>query len=292
MPPDEPFRVQAPKDRDSELLRAAAAARPVTVDRKNNVLRGYVVMMAGQLKDRPGEVDGTTLDGIIALANAWSQGVKSRFAHPTECADGLGKYLGRSKDYYLSDVVTRDGRKVAAVRADLHFDATAMDTPPQGGKPLGLYVMDLAESDPDALSSSVVARFKREYRLETDGTRKKDAQTGDDLPPLMRPVALWASDVVDEGAAVDGLFSAGDPPNAHLWQAAELLDGLFPDAARAAVRERLAGYVDRYIELRFGPEEKPALPAPAPAPPPAEPARPELSAYLRRQRLRELEAMG
>lgn len=298
MPPEvEGFRVSRA---DSELLRATTPARAIGVDREKKVLRGYVVMQLGLLKDRPGEADQATLDKLVELGNARKQGVKARFAHPTECADGLGKYLGRSKDFFLSEVVTRDGKTVPCVRADLHFDPTALDTPPQGGKPLAVYTMDLAESDPDAVSSSIVVRFKREFRVEPDGTRKKN-EKGEELPPLLRPLALFASDVVDEGAAVDGLFSAADLPNGHLWEAESLLDGLFPDATREELAGRLGGWVDRYLESRFGPApklaEQPAAPPPPPAPtppqpeaPPAKPAQPSLSALERRQRQREREA--
>lgn len=271
----------------NELYRVGAVGRPIGVDRKENVLRGYVIMQLGLLRDRPGEVDQLTLEKTVELGNALKQGLKSRFTHPTECSDGLGRYLGRTRSLFMSEATTRDGKKVMAVRGDLHLDPTALDTPPDGGKPLGKYVMDLAESDPDALSSSVVIRFKREYRLEADGTRKKNPETGEDLPPLLRPEVLFASDVVDEGAAVDGLFSADDLPNAHLWKGAEILDGMFDGLSRAEVRERTSGWLARYLELRFGPEEPPP-----PAPPPAQPAQPSLSVLAGRQRLRELDLLG
>lgn len=242
------------RDAAEAVLREQFAGRPVGVDREKKVIRGYVVMMSGRLKDRPGEVDQTTLEKLVELGNARKQGVKSRFSHPTECADGLGKYLGRARDFHLSEAVNREGQTVQAVRADLHLDPTAMDTPPQGGKPLGDYVMDLTESDPDAISSSVVVRFKREYRLEPDGTRKKD-EKGEDLPPLLRPEVLFASDIVDEGAAVDGIFSAGQLPNEYLWQGAAILDSLFEGKDRAQVEASLKGFLGRYLDLRFGDDE-------------------------------------
>lgn len=272
-----------------ELLRTSATARPVEVDRKANVLRGFVIMQLGLLKDRPGEVDQTTLDKIVELGNASKVGLKSRFSHPTECADSLGKYLGRVRDLFMSETVTRDGKKVAAVRGDLHFDPTALDTPPQGGKPLGVYVMELAESDPDALSSSVVVRFKREYRLKPDGTRVQD-EKGQDLPPLLRVEKLLASDIVDEGAAVDGLLSVAGTfeglPNEVLWQATELLDGMFDGQSREQVAERLASFAAKYLTLRFGP-----APAPDVQPAPAQPPQPSLSLLELRQRQRERELL-
>lgn len=288
MPPDDTLRVPV---KDSELLRMSAPGRAIKVDREKGVLRGYVVAQLGAFKsDGRGEFDEQSLDAIYRLGNESKQGLKSRFSHPTECDDGLGKYLGRTRDFFKGEAVNAAGQTVLAVRADLHFDATALETPPQGGKPLGLYVMDLAESDPDALSSSLVLRAKKEYRRKEDGTLMTDAE-GKELPPLWRPYKLWASDIVDTGDAVDGLLSADDLPNAHLWKGAEVLDGMFDGLTRAEVQERMGGWLARYLELRFGPEEKPA-PPPVADPPPAGPPQSSLSALLRRQRLREYAAMS
>lgn len=295
MPGDTTLRVPV---KDSELLRMTAVGRPVAVDRKANVLRGYVVAQLGPFKsDGRGEFDQHGLDQLLQLGQQATQGVKSRFSHPTECSDGLGKYLGRSRDFFMGETKNAAGQTVAAVRADLHFDPTAMDTPPQGGKALGVYVMDLAESDPDALSSSAVIRVKKEYRRKPDGTMAV-GDDGKELPPLWRPQKLWASDVVDTGDAVDGLLSADDStlPNAHLWKGAEILDGMFDGLSRDEVKENTIGWLARYLELRFGPEEKPlAMPPVDPAPvdpPPAETAGPSLSTLRRRQRLQEYAAMG
>ncbi len=287
MPPDEQLR-------DTELLRISSTARPVGVDRKNNILLGYVVAQEGPFKSQGrGEFDSASLQMLLDLAAGQKQGVKSRFTHPTECNDGLGKYLGRSRNWYLGEAINALGVKVQAVRADLHFDKTALDTPPDGGKPLGLYVMDLAESDPDALSSSVVIRTKMELRLNPDGTKKKDDK-GEDLPPLWRPYKLWATDVVDTGDAVDGLLSADGLPNAVLWKGAEMLNGMFEGLSRGELSQRLRGWLDRYLDERFGPDEagesvsiKPVIIPPDPT---LQAAGPDLDMLHRRQRIRELEA--
>lgn len=275
--PNEHLREVSP-----ELLRTAATARAVMVDRKANVLRGFVVAQLGPFKSAGrGQFDQTALDMIVELAAKSKQGLKSRFSHPTECDDGLGKYLGRARDLYISDAMNADGQMVPAVRGDLHFDPTALEPMPGGGKPLGLYVMDLAESDPDALSSSLVLRAKKELQLNPDGTRKKD-ERGDDLPPLWRPTKLWASDVVDTGDAVDGLLSAGGSadglPNEYLWQGAEILDEHLDGLDRDEAERRIHAFAEKWLTLRHGPKPAPAQPAP-----------PSLSMLLLRQRQREVE---
>lgn len=296
------------------FLRASATARPIGVDRKENVLRGFVVAQLGPFKSEGrGEFDQFSLDEIVRLGNSTGQ-LKSRFNHPTMCDDGLGKFLGRPRGFFMSTATTSDGKTVPAVRADLQFDRTALDTPPDGGKPLGVYVMDLAESDPDALSSSLVLRVNKEYRVNSDGTRQR-SEDGEELPPLWRPVRLFGSDIVDTGDAVDGLLSAGDGPDAVVWKAAEFLDAQFPDAAREELADRLGGWLARYLDMRFGPDEKaggfifpdaaaaddftkrlaehvakPAAVAADPASAPAElSAGADVATLARRQRQRELE---
>ena len=232
----------------TEWLRAPNALAAVGVDRDKKILRGYVVAQKGPFKTPGrGEFDDLSLDQIVQLYAAKPAGLKSRFTHPDMSNDGLGKYLGRSRD------AKRDGDKV---RADLHFDDSAFNTP--SGNLAG-YVMQLAENDPDALSSSLVLKVDKEVRLEADGTAKKD-EKGNRLPPLWRPTALHASDVVDTGDAVDGILSAelgglnvDELPDALLHRGAELLDRAFPGQPRDVVHARLSAFLGRYLDRRYGP---------------------------------------
>lgn len=233
-----------------DRLRVESPARAVGVDREKRVLRGYVVAQLGPFKSEGrGEFDETSLARIVELWPA--AGLKSRFAHPTESADGLGKYLGRARDPYLSTVEV-DGATLPAVRADLHLDSSASKTP---SGDLAGYVLDLAESDPAALSSSLVLGKDEEYRLSPDGTRLTGAD-GNPLPPLWRPKRLYASDVVDEGDAVDAILSPeGAPRYARdfLSMGTALIDRLFAGCTRAVVRARCMAYLTRYLDRRFGP---------------------------------------
>jgi hypothetical protein len=238
-------------------LASLTPARLEAVDRKNNVLRGYVVAQEGPFKSRGrGEFDKQGLEGIMALGNAKEKGVKSRFTHPNESNDGLGKFLGRGRDLRMGHAVDeRTGKRVLAVRADLHFNPTALDTPPNGGKPLGIYVMELAESDPSAISSSIVLEPEEVFRKNKDGSLATDKE-GNELPPLWYPKALHASDIVDTGDAVDGLLSAGVDvdglPLAAIWRAEEMLASVFDGQPREVIEARLTAYLKRYLDGRFG----------------------------------------
>lgn len=258
-----------------EYLRATAVGRAIGVDRDAKVLRGYVAAQSGPFKsDGRGEFDELSLEQIVKLANTARGGVKSRFTHPDLSGDGLGKFLGRARDFSLSTALdARTGKKVKAVRADLHFDPTAHDTP-HGD--LAKYVMDLAESDPDALSSSLVVKPEEVFRLAKDGAPVADDE-GNPLPPLWRVKELHASDIVDTGDAVDGLLSApqlaealsvGITPELKKllkWDnlvrlSSQLLDGMFEGQPREVVEARVTEYLTRYLNRKFGADIPAATP--------------------------------
>lgn len=253
-----------------QWLRASFKSLGSRVDRTANVLRGMVVAQLGPFKSQGrGQFDRESLVGIERLGNAKSGGLKSRFTHPDMSSDGLGKFLGRVRDLRMDSATDeRTGKTVDAVRGDLHFDPTALDTPPEGGKPLGIYVMNLAESDPAALSSSIVVEPDRFIEDGKGGLVQLDEN--DEAPagvtPLWRPRVLHASDIVDTGDAVDGLLSAPIDidrlPLSVLWKGAQLLDAVFLDQPREVIEARLAAYIARYLDRKFG-ESPPVEPRPA-----------------------------
>jgi hypothetical protein len=164
------------------------------IDKKNNVIYGFSVITKGEARGHGLEIDETTLDQTIELGAGSSIGIKSRFGHPNMSNSAVGTFLGRAKNFRRDNGI---------VRADLYFDKTAFNTP---NGDLASYVLGLAESDPDAFGSSIVFDGEPEYRLNEDGTRKKD-ETGKVLLPLARITKLWAVDVVDDPAANNGMFS-------------------------------------------------------------------------------------
>lgn len=260
-----------------EWLRANVLGKTIGVDREAGVINGVILAEEGPFKSAGrGEFDRKAIRSIVKMGNDREGGLKSRFSHPTLSDDGLGKHLGRIQNL-RSDTLLRDAGKdadgkslmkeVLVARGDLHFDQTALEEPPGGGKPLGIYVMDLAESDPDAFGTSLVLQVNQEYRLDKQGKPLKD-DNGDDMPPLWIPTKLHASDVVAEGDATNSFLSAdilASLPDAIVRQGCELLDAQFAGQSREAVESRLSAFVGRYLSHRFGePEEL--------ADPPAEPS--------------------
>lgn len=246
-----------------EWLRSDVKGRPIGVDREAGVIRGVILAEEGIFKDRRGEFDRKSIRKIVALAQAKTGGLKARFSHPTMSSDGLGKFLGRHKNVH-SDTVLREIGKDAAgkaifkealvARGDLHLDKTAIEEPPQGGKPLGIYCMDLADSDPDALGESLVLQVDEIPQLDNKGKPLLDAD-GRELPPIWMPTALHACDVVDDGDATHSFLSAdilAGLPDAIVRQGCQLLDTQFAGQERDVVEARLTAFVCRYLAYRFG----------------------------------------
>lgn len=263
-PNPETSRWQAVRVQSLRLPKPAesVSGRKIGVDRETEIVHGYIVAQEGPFKSEGrGEFDKDALREIVRLMSAAPNGVKSRFSHPDMSSDGIGTFLGRARDPWIDTITLRDSEgelrtdPIECVRADLHLDPSAHKSP-KGD--LAEYVMTLAESDPDAVSSSLVIRADQEYRIETDGRPKRDAD-GNELPPLWRPTKIHASDWVCTGDAVDGVLSQQldmeGLPDGVVRKAAELMDRQFAGKDRAFVESRCIAWLGRYLDRRYGAAE-------------------------------------
>jgi hypothetical protein len=220
---------------DPSLFRTARLAElPSKVDRKANIIFGANLMQVGDLNDgdsRPWTIDGETLRQAQRFMSQGKNGAKARFTHPNMSSDGMGSYLGRWKN------VRVDG---GTLRGDLHI-ADAAFTSPQGD--LGTYVMDLAESDPEAFGVSLATMLDRE------NLDKHDEKLGK-WP--MRFSDVRAGDIVDEPAATrGGMFDLTTPDLRNLpAQATALLSTYFGDASEQVVRGRIDSFLSRYFSTK------------------------------------------
>ncbi len=187
----------------TELRTETEVEEKPRVDREDRIIRGYVVTSVGEAMGHGYWLDETFVNQIVDLGNKRDPGIKSRFTHPGLSADGLGKGLGRSKNFRPSE----DGQHALA---DLHLYNVASETPDGD---LAKYVMDLAEEDPDAFGASVVyfpdrkgeGQFRGE-NLDDDGKWQTPDERNKKNLRHARAKALRASDVVDEPATGSGFF--------------------------------------------------------------------------------------
>ncbi len=187
--------------------RLLAYAPPTAVDTNAHILRGVAVIQAVEALGHGFLIDDIALHQINDLGQAARNGIKSRFTHPGLSSDGLGKFLGRVKDFRIV------GDKVLG---DLHLSAVASKSP-HGD--LRAYVEELAATDPESFGMSVVITGRRVWELENGRVIEADGDeaSGDDLTPpanatsqipLFRVHSLDAVDAVDEPAANrDGFFA-------------------------------------------------------------------------------------
>jgi len=253
-----------PRSTETKWLRISTVGRPIGVDRENEVIRGAIMAQEGVFKDRRGEFSQAALEETVKLVKAAPNGLKARMSHPDESHDGIGKFLGRWRDPWLDVVTLRDSEgtlktdPIRVVRADLYIDKSSHSTP---GGDLGKYVLDLIESDSDALSSSLVVKPNVEPKMDKYGLPQR-GEDGAEVPPLWTPLEIHACDIVDTGDAVDGLLSAAlsasELPNGVLYKAAEMLNEHFAGKDEGFVAEHCLAWLDRYLSRRYGlaaPEE-------------------------------------
>jgi hypothetical protein len=191
----------------------------------NDTILGVSVATTGEAIGHRLQFDDTSLFQLQQYGNSKPWGIKSRFTHPDMFSDGLGKYLGRFKNFRV------DGFKLIA---DLQISKTA-HTSPAGD--IGKYVLDLAAEDPTALGVSVVVDLDRVW-VTSDGNEvsaaggKPTGATG--KYPVARITSLYAADIVDEPALnPEGLFTERVNPNG-------LFDGKVADASQFSPEEMFA----------------------------------------------------
>ena len=213
----------------SNLFRSIALrGAPEQIDRENGVLRGVKVIELGPLKDgdpRPYYVDVTTLEQVVELGNRPNKGIKSRFTHPNMSEDGLGKQLGKQKNFSIQG---------NAAIADFHLGSSAR-------KEHSDHVFDMAAEAPEDIGLSIVAVFDEEA-MESEANE-------DGLQPI-RLTGLRAVDFVGEGAATDGLFDLDDRSGIPA-AVTQFLDTYFADSDPEDVADRALGLLRRYYSRDF-----------------------------------------
>lgn len=164
----------------------------VNVDRENDLIKNIEIAKYGRNKNAS-FFDDKFLDDLVKKGNGQTQGVKSRFGHPNMCASSLGTYVGRYKNFRVEN---------KKVYADLFLDPISKKTSVEGkGIKMYDYIMDMAESNSDMFGNSIVIMGDEyEGEVEYDNGETK-------METIKVLHSLLASDLVDDPAATDALFS-------------------------------------------------------------------------------------
>ncbi|MCP4639435.1 MAG: hypothetical protein GY851_03330 [bacterium] len=204
MPQDSLFDNKGPAASPVMFRSGETKGAPTDVDREKQVIYGYAVCTRGEALGHDFWCDGDFLKQIVKMGNRKKLGIKGRYTHPGLSGDGLGKHLGRSKNFRLDGDV---------VRADLHMAASASETPDGD---LAGYAMTRAEEDPESFGASIVfrhdcgeeERFATKHKGEEGRFESPDEDNASNLIHA-RMAEFNASDLVGDPAAnPGGFFSA------------------------------------------------------------------------------------
>jgi hypothetical protein len=218
------------------------------VDRDAGVINGVQIVREGEARGHGVMLDADFISDVSSLGNEKQEGLKSRFNHPAMSSGALGTYLGKFRNFRV------DG---TATYADLHLDASAKSTPSGN---LYEYILNLAESAPDAFGNSISFQDDGNLYVKNRETGEKHAleydwgwdddedwSSAEEKTNMARKVRvgeklvdydkaiytedkyviisfLHASDLVDDPAATDGLFSSQVNSHAFAVQASNFLD--------------------------------------------------------------------
>ena len=189
------------------------------IDRDAGIIRGVRIVRMGEAKSHGVHLDGEFISEVVRLGNAAGQ-VKSRFGHPNMSSSAIGTYLGTFKNFSEKD---------GAAFADLHLDEVAKKAP-QGD--LHEYVLAMAESASKHFGNSIAFSHDGEqYVKDKEGNKRRivyertgifdfkvmveqEDGTLEDYDTekyseevFIKIVHLHASDLVDDPAATESLFS-------------------------------------------------------------------------------------
>ena len=180
------------KKEEFRSLPVFSKSKHINVDRENDSIKNIIIAQYGRNKNES-FFDDKFLTDLVKKGNQQTQGVKSRFGHPNMCSNSLGTYVGRYSNFRVED------RKVVA---DLKLDPISKKTEVEGkGIKMYEYIMDMAESNSDMFGNSIVIKSDSyEGEVEYDNGESK-------METIKVLHALLASDLVDDPAATDSLFS-------------------------------------------------------------------------------------
>lgn len=211
---------------------------PDKIDAEAGVIYDVVMVEEGPAKGHEVHLEGEFIEDLVAYdqANFGERGVKSRLGHPGMSADAMGTQLGFFRNVRKRKV---DGKMQAV--ADLHLLASADLSP---DKPNAReWVLSMAAEAPDFIMSSIVFRPGRYYQRDKEKKKKyvweyKNVKDDDGnerqvwvSPDSTKPVFVefgengqhFNTDLVEQGAATDHLFSHDANPHLFVVQAETFL---------------------------------------------------------------------
>lgn len=212
---------------------AASKENGSRVDFEKRVITDVIMCQVGEAKGHGVHLEQSFIEDGIAYAKKHHAkiGLKCRFGHPAMSNDALGTEVGRFRNFRVVD---------DKMVADLHIYQSANLSPTHPGA--GDWILSMADEDPHAIMCSIVFVAGKKYQYDDEGNKfylkrnysefgpryeaedRKKHEYDPKKPIYVEMAELWGTDLVDEGAATDKLFSALANPDKFAVIATEFLD--------------------------------------------------------------------
>lgn len=207
---------------------------PQKVDAESGIIRDVVMVEEGPAKGHGVHLDREFIEALVAYDQKYFSaiGLKARFGHPSASSETMGTQLG-----IYSNFRKRTHKGKMQEIADLQLLEAAEISPTHPG--MKSWVIQMAQERPDFIMSSIVFSGSGEYqrkpnghkhRLEPDldwgGYHNYKKEYGDIFVEFdeTQGAAHYYTDLVEQGAATDSLFSTAANPHLFVSRAHQFLD--------------------------------------------------------------------
>lgn len=184
------------------------------IDRENGYLRDVVLCEVGEASGHGVHLDQNFINDVAKQGNEKGK-VSARLGHPNMCNSAMGKQIG-----YYEKFSVRGEQAIADFKV-----LKAAKNSPDGGNVYD-WIFDMAEERPEHIMNSIVFRDGGAFQIDDEGNEvdlEEDEEWWgyktkfDDREVFIRLGSLEKSDLVEDGAATESLFSKG--LNNHLFAA-------------------------------------------------------------------------
>jgi hypothetical protein len=204
------------------------------IDAENGILRDVVMVQEGPAKGHGVSLEAEFVKDLVAYDNRKfkTTGVKGRFGHPGASDNTMGMQLG-----YFKNVREREVKGKMQAIADLHLLNSADLSPDKPN--MRQWVIAMSQEAPDFIMSSIVFTPGPLYQRDTEGKKKyvpiktdpdgfkyyaPDPELGEIYVEFGKKGEHHFTDLVEQGAATESLFSSEANPHFFVSQASAWLD--------------------------------------------------------------------
>jgi len=189
------------------------------IDKEKGILHDVVMCQTGPAKGHGVYLEQDFINSLVAydVEHFSEKGLKARFGHPSMSDTTMGTQLGVFKNFR-----TRDNQAIA----DLHLLESSNVSPTKPG--MKNWILSMASEKPDFIMMSIAFKDDGYYQYNDEGEKVDAFDDDGQLKYNDREIFVtlgehFYTDMVEQGAATDSLFSAEFNKDKFAVQAVEFL---------------------------------------------------------------------